>query len=164
MPSLYETDYHKWAMETAAALREGRLQDIDVRATAEEIEDLGKSERHSLGSAVAQLFLHLLKTKYQPHLAGASWQASIKKQRVKIARITGENPSLRPLLSERAFLKGAYVDAVLDAVIETGLPEATFPATCPFGPDDLKIVETEMRLASSSRSRSKHQAKRRPRE
>jgi hypothetical protein len=47
MPSLYETDYHRWAMETAAALREGRLQDIDLEATAEEIEDLGKSERRA---------------------------------------------------------------------------------------------------------------------
>jgi hypothetical protein len=43
LPSLYETDYFKWAMETAAALREGRLQDVDLEAAAEEIEDLGNS-------------------------------------------------------------------------------------------------------------------------
>jgi hypothetical protein len=160
MPSLYETDYHKWAMETAAALREGRLHDIDLEATAEEIEDLGKSERHSLESAVTQLFLHLLKTKFQPHLAGASWEASIKKQRVKIAKITSENPSLTPLLTNRTFLQDAYRDAVLDAVIETGLPESTFPAACPFGPDDLKVVEADV-IASSTRRLPKHKAARR---
>jgi hypothetical protein len=161
MPSLYETDYHKWAMETAAALREGRLQDVDLQATAEEIEDLGKSERHSLESAVEQLFLHLLKTKYQPHLAGTSWQASIKKQRLKIAKVTEENPSLEPLLTNTSFLKGAYRTAVLDAVIETGLPEATFPAACPFGSDDLRPMEAE--VSPTTRSDSKHQPKRRKR-
>jgi hypothetical protein len=56
MPSLYETDYHRWAKETAAALRQRRFEDIDVEVTAEEIEDLGKSESHSLESAVEQLF------------------------------------------------------------------------------------------------------------
>jgi hypothetical protein len=159
MPSLYETDYHKWAMDTAAALREGRLQDIDLEATAEEIEDLGKSERHSLESAVTQLFLHLLKTMHQPHLAGASWQAFIKKQRMKIADITQENPSLKPLLTNTKFLEHAYRHAVLDAVIETGLPEATFRATCQFGQDDLKVVDVAP--ASSTRQRSKHKTKRR---
>ena len=141
MPSLYETDYHKWAMETAAALREGRLQDIDLEATAEEIEDLGKSERRALRSAVVQLFMHLLKTKYQPHLGGASWQASIAKQRVEIAENIEENPSLKPLLADPAFLNRAYRSAVLAAIEETNLPKETFPEICPFGPDDMKLEE-----------------------
>jgi hypothetical protein len=159
MPSLYETDYHKWAMETAAALREGRLQDIDLEATAEEIEDLGKSERKALRSAVAQLFMHLLKTKVQPHLAGASWRASIKNQRDEIADIIEENPSLKSLLSDPAFLKRAYRTAVQLAVIETEMPEKTFPDTCPFTVEDTKVVEAEVKPAS--RPRSKHEAKRR---
>jgi hypothetical protein len=138
MPSLYETDYHQWAMETAAALREGRLEDIDLEATAEEIEDLGKSERRALRSAVVQLFMHLLKTKYQPHLDGASWQASIAKQRVEIAENIEENPSLKPLLSDPAFIKRAYLAAVLGAIEETNLPKETFPATCPFTVADIE--------------------------
>jgi hypothetical protein len=137
MPSLYETDYFKWAMNTAAALREGRLQEVDLEAAAEEIEDLGKSERRSLHSAVAQLFLHLLKTHYQPELAGASWQISIEKQRRQIARIIDDNPSLKPLLCDSAFIEDVYGDAVLDAVLETGLPKATFPPMSPYGTADI---------------------------
>ena len=95
MPSKYETDYYAWAMETASALRAGRIEDVDLAAAAEEIEDLGKSERRSLHSAVVQLFLHLLKSKYQPNLATASWEIYIEKQRLKIAHILDENPSLR---------------------------------------------------------------------
>ena len=72
MPSKYETDYYAWAMETAKALRAGRIEDVDLDAAAEEIEDLGKSERRSLHSAVVQLFLQLLKSKYQPNLATAT--------------------------------------------------------------------------------------------
>lgn len=141
MPSKYETDYFQWAMETAAALRAGRFEDVDVMAAAEEIEDLGKSERRSLHSALVQLFLHLLKTRYQPSLAGKSWEVSIKKQRLKISKILEENPSLGPLLSDKTYLAEAYNEAVLDAVLETGLLEDAFPNECPFTRADIQLKD-----------------------
>jgi hypothetical protein len=95
MPSQYETDYHQWAIDTAKALRDGRFSEIDIEAAAEEIEDLARSQRRALRSALVQLFLHLLKTRYQPDLAGRSWEISIEKQRVEIADLLDENPSLR---------------------------------------------------------------------
>jgi hypothetical protein len=39
-----------------------------------------------------------------------------------------DNPSLKPLLPKA--LASAYRDAALETVAETGLPGATFPATC----------------------------------
>jgi hypothetical protein len=45
MPTPYEQDYHRWAMETAAALREGRTDHVDLDAIAEELEHLGRSEK-----------------------------------------------------------------------------------------------------------------------
>jgi hypothetical protein len=143
MPSRYETDYYAWAMETARALRAGRIQDVDLAAAAEEIEDLGKSERRSLHSAVVQLFLHLLKSKYQPNLATASWQISIEKQRLRIADILDENPSLRPLLKDVKFMAKVYTEAVLDAAVETGLPKSTFPAKNPFTVADTKATKSK---------------------
>jgi hypothetical protein len=145
MPSKYETDYYAWAMETASALRAGRIEDVDLAAAAEEIEDLGKSERRSLHSAVVQLFLHLLKSKYQPNLATASWEISIEKQRLKIAHILDENPSLRPLVSDSKFMRDVYAEAVLDAVIETGLPKSTFPLKNPFTVADTKAAKRKQR-------------------
>jgi hypothetical protein len=143
MPSRYETDYYAWAMETARALRAGRIQDVDLAAAAEEIEDLGKSERRSLHSAVVQLFLHLLKSKYQPNLATASWQISIEKQRLRIADILDENPSLRPLLKDVMFMAKVYTEAVHDAAVETGLPKTTFPAKNPLTVADTKATKSK---------------------
>jgi Domain of unknown function DUF29 len=93
-------------MDTAAALRKGRLQDVDLEAAAQEIEDLGKSERRSLHSAVVSLFMHLLKVRHQPQLATLRWEASIEKQRRKIATILEENPSLKPLLMDSVRTQG----------------------------------------------------------
>jgi hypothetical protein len=138
MPSQYETDYHQWAIDTANALRAGRFEEIDIEAAAEEIEDLAKSQRRALRSAIVQLFLHLLKSTYQPNRSTPSWQISIRKQRRKIDRILKENPSLAPLIADTSFLADAYDDAVLDAVAQTGLPEGTFPVECPFTPEDSK--------------------------
>jgi hypothetical protein len=57
MPKLYESDYFAWTKNTAAALRDGRVRDVDLAEVAEEIEDLGKSERRAFESALSQLFL-----------------------------------------------------------------------------------------------------------
>ena len=42
---LYERDYYTWTQEQARALRDRRTEAVDWTNVAEEIEDLGKSER-----------------------------------------------------------------------------------------------------------------------
>jgi hypothetical protein len=138
MPKLYETDYFAWTKNTAAALREGRVRDIDLAEVAEEIEDLGKSERRAFESALSQLFLHKLKWDHQPNLQGRSWEVSIEKQTRNLRKILRENPSFAPLLEQPDFIAEAYGDAVLDAMAETGLDAATFPPRCPY--DAAEIV------------------------
>ncbi|MGA2580232.1 MAG: DUF29 domain-containing protein [Bryobacteraceae bacterium] len=132
MPKLYETDYFAWTKNAAAALREGRVRDIDLTEVAEEIEDLGKSERRAFESALSQLFLHKLKWDYQPNLRGRSWEVSIQKQIRILRKILRENPSFAPLLEQPDFIAEIYGDAVLDAMAETGLEASTFPAACPY--------------------------------
>ena len=132
MPKLYETDYFAWTKNAAAALREGRVRDIDLTEVAEEIEDLGKSERRAFESALSQLFLHKLKWDYQPNLRGRSWEVSIQKQIRILRKILRENPSFAPLLEQPDFIAEIYGDAVLDALAETGLEASTFPAACPY--------------------------------
>jgi len=130
MSRLYDTDYHAWTRRTAADLRAGRLDAVDLCAVAEEIEDLGKSERRALESCLAQLLLHLLKWDKQPELRGVSWQVSIRKQRRRLERILSESPSLRACLPE--LVVTAYEDAVDDAISETGLAPEVFPPVCPY--------------------------------
>jgi hypothetical protein len=130
MPSLYETDFYEWTKEMAHAVRDGRrVDEADRLLIAEEIEDLGKSERKSLRSAVVVLFMHLLKKDRQ---ATRSWDLTIKDQRQEIEDILGENPSLRSLLKDAEFIGKAYERARIKAALETGLPEGAFPETCPF--------------------------------
>jgi Domain of unknown function DUF29 len=58
---LYERDYYAWLQDQVRALREHRSEDVDWENVAEEIEDLGKSERRGISSHLATLVEHLLK-------------------------------------------------------------------------------------------------------
>ena len=61
---LYDTDFFLWTQVQAAALRDGKAQELDWANLAEEIESLGKSDRRALGSHLEGLVMHLLKWHY----------------------------------------------------------------------------------------------------
>jgi hypothetical protein len=126
----YSDDYYGWAMHNAELLRQGRLGEIDSERIAEELEDMGGSKERELESRLGVLLAHLLKWVYQPERRESSWRATIREQRIRVARVLRKNPSLKSKLDE-AFSE-AYVDSRLIAMRETGLDESTFPETCPF--------------------------------
>ena len=96
---------------------------------AEEIEALSRPERHALRSRLIVLLMHLLQWQYQPDWQIPSWRYTIRDQRLAIADLLADSPSLR---NEGAtVLLAAYQRARLRAANETRLPEATFPAVCP---------------------------------
>jgi hypothetical protein len=76
------------------------------------------------------LLLHLLKWQYQPGLRGNSWRSTIRVQRIALASHMNDNPSLKTVLP--AALAEAYRIARIEAENETGLPDPTFPADCPW--------------------------------
>ncbi len=131
----YEMDLVAWAETNAALLRQGRLSEIDGLHIAEELEDVGKSERRSLASHLRNLLLHLIKWRYQKGLRGVSWRLSIQNARQQIQDILVDSPSLRARLS--ASLENEYQRALVLAAIETGLPKSTFPADCPFSAEQI---------------------------
>ena len=57
--SSYDADIIIWAEEQAALLRAGRFSELDISHLAEEIEDVGKSERRELASRLSVLLAHL---------------------------------------------------------------------------------------------------------
>ena len=61
MTTTYETDIIAWANEQAAFIRAGKFDLLDIEHIAEEIEDVGKSEKRELASRMAVLLMHLLK-------------------------------------------------------------------------------------------------------
>ncbi|MCA9506845.1 MAG: DUF29 domain-containing protein [Myxococcales bacterium] len=96
----YEEDFHGWAIGTAELLRQRRLSDLDFDNLIEEIESMGRSERHQLVNRLAVLIAHLLKWKFQPDFRGRSWHGTIKEQRLRLKEIIEDNPSLKSMKEE----------------------------------------------------------------
>ena len=136
---LYDQDFVRWTEDQAAALRAGRLGELDLENLAEEIESLGGRDRRELKSRLAVLLLHLLKWRHQAERRTGSWESTIRTQRSEIEELLSDNPSLRGGLG--AVVARAYPIARRNAAAETGLPLDAFPETCPFGAD--RLLEDE---------------------
>ena len=138
LSTLYQTDYSAWAKRHAELLRAGRFAELDIEHLLEELSDMSKSERRELESRLLILLAHLLKWEYQyQNLAerwrefkGDSWRATIVEQRKRLAVLLRESPGLKSVLTET--IATVYPDAVDLACKETHLPQATFPASCPY--------------------------------
>ena len=128
--TIHETDFYLWTQQQASLLRQGQFSALDSAYLMEEIEAMGGSERHALASYLKNILLHLLKWKYQPERRGASWRVSIINGRDGVERALEYSPSLARHLP--AMMSAEYQRARKVAAIETGLPLATFPETCPF--------------------------------
>ncbi|HYZ25479.1 MAG TPA: DUF29 domain-containing protein, partial [Geminicoccaceae bacterium] len=129
----YEEDLYAWTQEQAALLRARQYDALDLENLAEEIVAVGGRDRRKLESRLCVILLHLLKWQAQPALRGASWRKTLRTQRREIRKLLKQSPSLRRDVSE--LIRDAYVDAVKDAIDETGLPHDRFPAHCPYSPD-----------------------------
>ena len=138
MPSnavAYDEDFFAWTEEQARLLRAGDFSQLDIENLAEEMEDMGRSIRRELRNRLAVLVMHLLKWRYQPGYRSRSWSGTIREQREQVAELLDESPSLKPVPAQD--LAKIYRLAVSKALGETGLSEETFPAGCPFTPDQI---------------------------
>jgi hypothetical protein len=127
----YQRDFLAWALRNAELLRQGRLAEVDAEHLAEELETMGRKERHELVSRLKILVGHLLKWQLQAAHRSSSWRGSIAEQRLRVADLVDFSPSLKPYFD--AAIAAAYPDAVKLAARETGLRADRFPPTCPFG-------------------------------
>lgn len=125
-----DTDYARWADEQAALLRAGKYDLLDLQNLAEEVEGLARSDKYELDSRMEVLLQHLLKWQFQPAKRKGAWKGTIVEQRIRIARVISQSPSLRayPLVN----LHGNFVLGRNAAITETRLPESSFPETCPY--------------------------------
>jgi hypothetical protein len=100
LKTLYETDTVAWSEHQAAALRAaargGSNQQLDWERLAEEIEDLGASQRSALGSHIMRIIQHLVKLEYSPAIEPRNgWRRTIKLARLQAQKRLEESPSLR---------------------------------------------------------------------
>jgi hypothetical protein len=134
-PIRIQDDYCAWVEQQAAFLREGRLDAIDFKNIAEELSDMGKSERVRIESALKVLLMHMLKWDQQPERRSRSWASTISEQRKRIARWLKQSPSLKRRIPD--MVKFGYDIARNWAATETHLPDDEFPRECPYTWDDI---------------------------
>lgn len=126
MGTKYEMDVVAWANEQAQLIRGKRFDLLDLEHIAEEIEDVGKSEKRELASRMAVLLAHLLKWQYQCR----SWSQTINDQRIELNYYLDESLSLRANFDNERWLKMVWAKATSQARQESNLD--CFPASCPW--------------------------------
>lgn len=88
---LYKEDFYAWTRAQAAALRRLAAEQwngpLDLDRLAEEVEDLGSSERYTVESQIQRLIIHLLKLEYSPAAQPRrQWRLSVLNARAEIER------------------------------------------------------------------------------
>lgn len=92
----YDLDFSAWTIRQAELLRAGRLSEADVERIAEEIEDLGKSEKRALASHIRTVIEHLIKLQASPAAEPrAGWRETVRRVRDDVADVLEDSPSLR---------------------------------------------------------------------
>lgn len=131
---LYERDYYTWTQEQARALRERRLEELDWTNVAEEIEDLGKSERSALRSRLVRLLEHLLKMAHARERMfennARGWELSARNARDGFRDRLDENPGLRHQLDDM-YIR-AYREARNITLRALRLPDSAIPEAAPW--------------------------------
>ncbi len=127
---LYERDYYTWALRQARALKERRIEALDWEHLAEEVEDLGRSEKRAVKSQLVRLLSHLLKWRYQPERRHEGWRVSVENTRDETRDLLADNPGLAPELP--GLVSKAYKLARREARANTCLADASFPQLCPW--------------------------------
>jgi hypothetical protein len=137
----YDDDFYAWTQYQAEVLRSMRTRDnrFDRENVAEEIEDLGKSERDAVRSQVRRILEHFLKLAYSP--AGDpryGWRGSIIDARAEL------DDKLSPTLRHDVTGALAKLYATARKRVATDLQEhgeqdaaASLPAECPYAVDQI---------------------------
>jgi hypothetical protein len=134
LADLYLEDETAWLDAMAELVKRRALADLDLDHLSEYLADMARRDRREVKSRLTVLLTHWLKWEHQPQQRSGSWRATIATQRHELADAAG-----RGVLRNHAddVLAEAYGNAVERAALETGLPESTFPADCPYSVDQL---------------------------
>jgi hypothetical protein len=137
----YDADILIWSEHQAKLLRRraaGELvndAEMDWPNIAEEIEDVGRSQLHSVESLLVQALRHMLKAEAWPLSRDApTWRADAIDFRRQARR------RFAPSMRQRLDVAGLYADA-LAAMPETidGQPPLPVPDVCPVTLDELLV-------------------------
>jgi Domain of unknown function DUF29 len=134
-PVIDDDDAYAWAGRQAALLRARRFDELDLDRIAGELDDVGSEIYERLESALTILFMHMLKWDLQPERRSRSWEATIREQRRRIAKLLRENPSLRAKLESAK--EAGYGYGRDRASGETDIAIERFPEASPYSWQDI---------------------------
>lgn len=144
LDSLYERDILAWSQHQADLLRRlgrgERVNDLDWAHVAEEIEDVGLSELHSLENFLNLMLVHLLKLHTWPDSpARGHWRGEI------VAFQNNANRRFSPSMRQKVDTGALYAEATKQ--LRATDPSSQFPAESPFTLDHLLQLNWDALLA-----------------
>ena len=131
--TLYERDFHAWTEQQIACLESRDAAELDWSHVAEEIRDMGISQRKALQSHLTVLVIHLLKLGYsRAGYPRRKWRHECDNARQEIADEMERSPSLKHHQDEA--LAKAWRDGRRKAMyqMESHGEDPALPADCPF--------------------------------
>lgn len=134
LSELYLEDETAWLERHAELIVMGRYDEVDWENLWEFLESMANRDRRRVKRRLALLIEHILKLEYQPGKRTRSWARTIVVQQQQLADDVAAG-SLRRHAVE--VMPAAYSKGVAMAAAATGLPAATFPATSPWGLEEL---------------------------
>ncbi len=136
LKQLYETDENLWLEETIRLLKDNCLEDLDLENLIEELESLGRRDKHRVESLLRQIIIHLLLLQYwteQYDYNHRHWRGEIATFRVQLNKYLTTN--LKNYLSEE--LASIYQEAVFIVTEKTGLNKSVFTEKCCYSLEQL---------------------------
>ncbi len=139
----YDEDFYAWTQHQAAVLRSMEVADnrFDREQVAEEIEDLGKSERDAVRSQIRRIIEHLLKLAHSPSAEPRfDWMGSMAEARAALGDKL--SPALR--LDAEVVLTRLYRDGRRRAELALrghgeGTAAEQLPTDCPYTVDQIVL-------------------------
>jgi hypothetical protein len=138
--SLYEEDFHAWALEQARVLRELRPgaplpNELDLQRVAEEVEDLGNEQRFQVEGNLVQALIHLTKVVVLPEdEAVRHW---LKKVNAFLAHAQDRYSRSMARAIDMDTLWNKARRRLAGEFAVDGLPPPDLPEACPFSLSDL---------------------------
>jgi hypothetical protein len=141
LSQLYGQDFVLWVDETVKLLYNQDLEQIDWPHLMEEVEGLGREQRHKTDSYLVQLLIHLLMYRYwkaEKVRCQRGWENEIDNFRLELELLL-ESKTLYNYYLQR--IDHLYPKARRRAINKTKLSPEIFPENCPFTPEQLLDIQ-----------------------
>jgi hypothetical protein len=137
--SLYDQDFYLWLETTVKLLQERRLDELDFDNLIEEIDAIGRNEKHALQNNLQIIFMHLLKYQYQPQKQSNRWRYPLLEHRYRLGITLKDSPSLKVYFQQ--IFAECYTKVCKIVALELELSLDSFPEKPPFTPEEILDID-----------------------